>query len=153
MFNNKHFSPIFISHRGVGGEGDTGNGVTEGGVVVCACFTCLHRPCQPVNAICVCVSSKTSATMSPPIQNSHERPFACDYKCSSVFQRYLKANYRPNCAFVHNGTMTPHEAFCYCFYSANNEREFAAAAARSLPSIQTRREPLCARRDTLILRK
>lgn len=69
VFNNKHFSPIFISHRERGGE--TVNGVVLVVVVVegrtvwlfVLVWVAVTAP-QTVNAICVCVSSKINGAVS-----------------------------------------------------------------------------------------
>lgn len=37
IFNNKHFSPIFVSHRKGGGTGEQVGGEGGGGFIVCVC--------------------------------------------------------------------------------------------------------------------
>lgn len=124
IFNNKHFSPIFVSHRK--GEKQA-NRLVEGGRVWCYCL-CLFFHLQTVRAICVCLSSKTIGIMSAP---RIQLPVAFHCRHSWVFHRYLKANYRPHVHFF----IMPHGLTLVLLLPFLNKYNFAAVSG-SPPSIQ-----------------
>lgn len=93
VFNNKHFSPIFIFPTKRWRYGEAWSRGKS--LVVWACVACLRCP-NTINAICVNVSSKSGGVMSAPIQNSHECLVVSNCKYCCVFLRYLKANYLLN---------------------------------------------------------